>query len=165
MGLDMKLSVSKYISPVNTSKGYSQENGWSKNYHFQRVMEETGYEKLVERETMSGVVVEVPVMYWRKANAIHKWFVDYLAEGVDECQEIECDLEQLGELVSSCKKVLDDNARANSVLPTESGFFFGPTEYDGYYFDDIRYTHDRLSEVIRLMRELGCNYATYRASW
>lgn len=33
--------------------------------------------------------------YWRKANAIHGWFVRNCAEGVDECQPIAVSREQL----------------------------------------------------------------------
>ena len=29
---------------------------------------------------------EVCVAYWRKANAIHSWFVENCQDGVDECQ-------------------------------------------------------------------------------
>jgi hypothetical protein len=161
----MTLRVEKYISRVDVDKGYCHEKGWAKNKPFRKIADETGYAWLLEKEAMNGLIVQIPVMTWRKSNAIHKWFVDNAGEGIDKCQEMECDMEKLGELVSSCKKVLDDNALAPSVLPAEGGFFFGPTEYDHSYFSYIRYTHDRLSEVIRLMRQLGCNYATYRASW
>ena len=165
MGLDMYLSVRKYVSQIDFSKGYDEEAGWSRTDDFQKLVESTGLEKLVEKDSSTGANVEVSVMYWRKANAIHKWFVDNRADGVDECQPIQCHLEHLEELVADCKSVIDDNDLAEQVLPTEDGFFFGGTEYDEYYFSDIQYTHDRLSEVMKLMREQDCDWAVYQASW
>ena len=38
-----------------------------------------------------------------------------------------------------CDKVLDDNSLAEELLPTRSGFFFGSTDYDEWYFEDIKY--------------------------
>jgi hypothetical protein len=44
--------------------------------------------------------------YWRKANAIHGWFVNNLADGVDECQQIPVSVTDLLLLKSACEKVL-----------------------------------------------------------
>lgn len=45
------------------------------------------------------------VAYWRKANAIHQWFVDNCQDGVDECQEAYVSEEKLKDLLDTCKKV------------------------------------------------------------
>ena len=37
----------------------------------------------IEPERIS--VVEEEVMYWRKANHIHGWFVDNVQKGIDDC--------------------------------------------------------------------------------
>lgn len=42
------------------------------------------------------------VGYWRKANAIHKWFVDNVQDGYDDCGYYEVTKEQLEELLSTC---------------------------------------------------------------
>ena len=42
--------------------------------------------------------------------------------------------EDVEELAMLCKKVLNDHSLAEELLPTCSGFFFGPTEYDDDYF-------------------------------
>lgn len=44
--------------------------------------------------------------YWRKANAIHGWFVNECADGVDECQEIPVSREQLERLLAVTREVL-----------------------------------------------------------
>ena len=47
------------------------------------------------------------VAYWRKANAIHGWFVDHVQNGVDDCGDYEVTKEQLEELLETTNKVLD----------------------------------------------------------
>lgn len=45
------------------------------------------------------------VGYWRKANAIHKWFVDNVQDGKDDCDYYEVGKEQLEELLEICKTI------------------------------------------------------------
>ena len=45
--------------------------------------------------------IKEQVGYWRKANAIHGWFVKHCQGGVDECQETEIERGQLKELLKS----------------------------------------------------------------
>lgn len=47
------------------------------------------------------------VGYWRKANAIHKWFVDNVQDGYDDCGYYEVTKEQLEDLLSTCLTVID----------------------------------------------------------
>ena len=46
------------------------------------------------------------VAYWRKANAIHGWFVKNVQNGIDECQESVVTREQLNELLLVCHEVI-----------------------------------------------------------
>lgn len=102
------------------------------------------------------------VFYWRKANAIHAWFVDNCADGVDECQHIDVSYDQLCQLRDLCKQVLDDHSKAEELLPTQEGFFFGSTEYDEWYFEYIENTYNMLKE--ELDHQYPSDYV-YRASW
>lgn len=78
--------------------------------------------------------VGVEVGYWRKANAIHNWFVREVQGGVDDCGTYSVSREQLAELKSLCLRVQANHGLAAELLPTASGFFFGSTSYDeGYY--------------------------------
>ncbi len=48
------------------------------------------------------------VCYWRKANAVHKWFVDNVQDGEDDCEyHDEVTKEKLEELIGICKKILE----------------------------------------------------------
>lgn len=44
------------------------------------------------------------------------------------------------ELRETCSAVLADHNKAEELLPTGSGFFFGGTDYDEYYFQDLEET-------------------------
>ena len=94
----------------------------------------------------ASLQVQMTVAYWRKANAIHKWFVDNCQGGVDECQVSWVTREKLVELRDLCVRASDD--KDSTLLPTTSGFFFGSTEVDEFYWDDIADTALKLSAII-----------------
>lgn len=87
-------------------------------------------------------------MYWRKANAIHNWFVENVQDGVDECNEYDVSVEKLKELLNICNDVLEDNDLAETLLPTQGGFFFGTTDYDEWYFENVAKTAVFLTNTI-----------------
>jgi len=45
-------------------------------------------------------------------------------------------------------KVLDDPKVAEELLPTQSGFFFGSTEYDEGYVEELKSTIEQIDEVL-----------------
>jgi hypothetical protein len=45
--------------------------------------------------------------YWRKANQIHKWFVDNIQGGNDDCGEYSIDSSSLQKLLDTVKEVID----------------------------------------------------------
>lgn len=49
--------------------------------------------------------IEEDACYWRKANQIHKWFVDNVQDGEDNCKEYLVTLDTLKELLAVCKEV------------------------------------------------------------
>lgn len=92
--------------------------------------------------------IEAEFMYWRKANAIHKWFVDNVQEGNDDCGEYYLTEENLVSLRDTCRAVLEDRSQAATLLPAQGGFFFGNTDYDDGYFDDVERTLDWLNTIL-----------------
>lgn len=110
------------------------------------------------------------VGYWRKANAIHSWFVRNCANGEDNCKPMYVSLGQAKELLEICKKVLEHKGKAKDILPTTEGFFFGSQEYDEWYYDNIKYTVSLLEKVIPFIESKekerkGEYYIVYVASW
>ena len=102
----------------------------------------------IEHMEIKRLVYET--IYWRKANAIHKWFVDNVQEGEDDCGRYSVSKENLIELRDLCKRVLQDKDNAQTLLPPETGFFFGGTEIDQYYFDDINHTIESIEKLLAM---------------
>ena len=106
---------------------------------------------------------DTEVAYWRKANAIHNWLVDAVQNGKDDCNRYPVTREQLKRLIHDCNTVLDDPSEARVILPTVSGFFFGSTEYDSGYFQDLSDTVNMLEKVLADTNYGGQFF--YQASW
>ena len=144
MGLDMYLKARRYIRYDDTRRQqlageFSVPMGWE------------------------ATEVSFEAGYWRKANAIHKWFVDNIQKGDDNCAEYfvtKADLEMLRTL---CKKVKAEPGRACELLPSQSGFFFGSTLYDDGYFYDIDQTIAILDRVLD-SKDTNFDYY-YTSSW
>jgi hypothetical protein len=135
MGLDMYLSAKKYLSDYNPEAKEAKDAIMDLPYP-------------MFKSGMRVKEVSFEAMYWRKANAIHKWFVDKCQDGVDECQETYVDIARLRELLDTCKVVLADKSKAGELLPPSSGFFFGSTDIGEYYFDDLQSTVDGLESLL-----------------
>lgn len=103
--------------------------------------------------------VDLPFMYWRKANAIHAWILRATKQKEDNCKPIEIYGDKLIELAKACKTVLDDHTKAEELLPTQEGFFFGSTDYDEYYYRDLQDTYEKFKDV----NPNDC--FIYQASW
>lgn len=79
------------------------------------------------------------VGYWRKANAIHKWFVDNVQDGVDDCDYYEVSKEQLEELLETCIKVRDCSKMEHGWVKNGERFENGqwlPCMEEGEYIVD-----------------------------
>lgn len=105
------------------------------------------------------------VGYWRKANAIHKWFVDNVQDGVDDCGTYEVSKEKLENLLEICNDVVYKGKQvAQTLLPTQEGFFFGSTDYDDWYMKDIKNTITILTKVLK-ETDFERQMVVYSSSW
>ena len=78
--------------------------------------------------------------------------------------------EDLENLLKVCNEVLAEPGDAEKKLPTQSGFFFGGTEYDEYYFNEVKYTKEVCEKAIQFLdeRTKAEDYLWsihYQASW
>lgn len=103
--------------------------------------------------------------YWRKVNAIHNWFINNVQSEEDDCGLYTVSVEKLQELKNLCDIVRKNPDRAEELLPTISGFFFGSTEYDEYYFNQLEYTSERLDAIISLLQQFPSLTVSYYSSW
>lgn len=116
------------------------------------------------------VVVQITAGYWRKANAVHDWFVRRCQDGVDDCGEYPVEAEQLAELRSLCTKALEryeagDLDGAGQLMTPTSGFFFGSTDIDDWWASDLRDTVATVERVVHLAIEAGGVSFSYHSSW
>lgn len=96
-----------------------------------------------------SITVDQEKLYWRKANAIHQWFVNNVQDGEDDCKEYHVSYQDLARLKDTCDQVIADPDLADELLPTSSGFFFGGTDYDDDYIGDLKYTSFHINEMLK----------------
>ncbi len=162
MGLDMYLNAEVYVKD------------WRHNYPDGVIPEKTIAKTIENMFDMGDKALEptnviFEAAYWRKANAIHKWFVDNVQSGADDCKPYSTNTTELRELIKTCERVLAHPNRAEELLPVQGGFFFGGTEYDEWYMESLRDTVEQLTKAIAFAekieeRNMSC-YFTYQSSW
>jgi len=150
MGLDMYLNAEEYLG------GYDEESKV-----LIQAIKENAYNGLNEHKPKS---VTFELGYWRKANAIHGWFVKNVQDAKDDCNSYYVSLEKLEELKQACQKVLANIELANELLPATKGFFFGDDSYDEYYEQDL---HKTILICNKILSNPAAQklWITYRASW
>lgn len=182
MGLDMYLNKTYY---VRNSQYQTEEERFTIN------ILKGGKPSVIPIDKI--VSVSTQEIYWRKANAIHNWFVQNVQNGNDDCGTYYVTPEQLQELLKAVStvlenielvdgkvqngtlfehgeikpiiedgKVIKDPTKADEVLPTTEGFFFGSTEYDQSYIEDLNFTKTELERILAVN-----DYADfeYHSSW
>jgi len=150
MGLDMYLTAERYL--WSTEKPISDQ-----------VANLLGLQLDGDRMRVNTIIVEA--MYWRKANAIHRWFVENAQGGEDNCERYYVSREQLLKLRDLCANLCTQKveALAEDSLPTTDGFFFGSTEYDEWYWNDIENTVVGLDKALETFGD-GWHFH-YQSSW
>ena len=142
MGLDMYLTKKTYVG-----NQYRKPNEMVKV-----IMPESQEDAIfpIKQPIKNNRICEISerVGYWRKANQIHKWFTDNVQKGDDDCGEYEVSWDELMILLNDCKKVIENKELAKDILPVQSGFFFGSTEYGEYYFQQINDTIKIIEDLI-----------------
>lgn len=154
MGLDMNLNKKTYV--LNWGHTPSEER-------FDINITKGGKE-FNAIDTTKVVYIEEEVMYWRKANAIHQFFVDNCQDGKDDCRQSYVSQDVLVELLNNINDILNDHSKADDLLPAQEGFFFGSTEYDEWYFDALKATKVMLEKEMASPSWDNCSYY-YQSSW
>lgn len=154
MGLDMYLEGRKFVGVHSNPEAHTQ------------LLELAGLHREEVPHTNFGTI-SLEVMYWRKVNAVHNWFVREVQDGVDDCKSYHVDKDKLVELMETCRRVVnsrDDLSVAEELLPTGSGFFFGDTDYEEYYFEGLLDTLQALERILTNKSFDGMDFY-YQASW
>ena len=182
MGLDMYLNKRTYVGAAPENKETAVVINITKN----------GRSLAINPKRVASVTEEIG--YWRKANHIHGWFsrlpewdddkqetevsAKQLKELLELCKQVKVKAVMTeGDVLegtSFSDKGMVKNFRKGmtilnageiaDMLPTESGFFFGSTEYDEGYMRDIDDTIEMLSSLELNEDDWEVAYK-YIASW
>jgi hypothetical protein len=150
MGLDMYLQAEMYVSEFN-ERDKAVEEAIRQNVPF-------GLGEFRPKN------ITFELAYWRKANAIHGWFVKNVQEGKDDCGDYYVSPDKLKELKETCEKVLDNLDLAEELLPATKGFFFGDYRYDEYYERDLERTVEVLDKILSNPESKDW-WIRYHSSW
>jgi hypothetical protein len=143
MGLDMYLNAKRFL--------------WSEEDELGAKVAEVFPE--IKGKRVKEVIVEA--IYWRKSNAIHKWFVDNVQDGTDDCGNYYVSRDALEELR---QLILEALAKKDaSLLPPQAGFFFGSDQVDQYYWEDLRDTEGKVGRILEEFPQ-GWDFE-YHSSW
>jgi hypothetical protein len=116
--------------------------------------------------------VEEEVMYWRKANHIHAWFVDNVQGGTDDQQSYHVKWDKLRELLTACEAVIkasklvdgkvisyivwDSDTKADVAVREPGKVIEDPRvaqtllpTREGFFFGTCEYDEDYLNDVVR----------------
>ena len=107
--------------------------------------------------------LRVKLGYWRKHPNLHGYIVKNFADGLDECQEIELERENILQIIEAVK---------TRKLPETEGFFFGRSANDEDGDAEIKAEiEDDLTQLQAALDWLdvtelnGSRSVIYRASW
>lgn len=185
MGLDMYLSKKVYVknwphTPAN-------------NRHKITVKRGGGEVPKTEINPERIETITESLGYWRKANAIHNWFIENCAGGTDDCRPVYISREHLQELLDTVNKVLESSELvAGQVVARElmkdgkwvpeyeDGKVIKDTTFaqellptaSGFFFGDGEYDewyHEHLIETKQILEDALSDETAddfeYQASW
>ena len=155
MGLDMYLTGRKYVKD------------WAYNYDGDVIPEDTPAKVCAKACGIVNAPVSYLILdlaYWRKANSIHGWFVKNVQGGEDDCREYSVGRDELEALLALVNRVIDGDGKPEDLLPPEGGFFFGSTDIDDGYMQDMVDTKDALTKILNDPSLAGVNFY-YQSSW
>ena len=183
MGLDMYVT----IRHKDTQPKLDTYEAWERKYsceEFERLTPEQQDEYWKSEPEYNEDMYGKELMYWRKANHIHNWFVQNCQNGIDDCERYVITVADLMKLKELCEKILTMTEKrkemrypsfsatekvevdilyltpegveyASEHLPSRSGFFFGSTEYDNGYVWDLEETVEQINNTLDT---LNCEY-------
>ena len=178
MYLEGSFSTRAYVSPTDAdyeAMREGEEVKVEKSRELKNAIDAIGFEAAPIDHAFNHFTYVFPIITWRKANAIHKFFVDEVQKGNDNCERHYVPKETLQELLDRITTILDIKTpvaremKAEELLPTQSGFFFGTEEYDDWYYKDLEDTKKTLEKVFEYEEnaEAGKCFDSfyYQSSW
>ena len=151
----------RYFTFVEKARPIICRNGYDWLIHpfTERVLDLPELEELVKKQVEG--YYEPYDAYFRKVNFLFAYYQN-IGKMVDEYYAF-TDKDDIDDIISRCERVLKDHALANELLPTQSGFFFGSTDFDQWYFDDVKDCLRQMKKYRKLLKEGVTGYVIF--SW
>ena len=185
--VDLRKKFDKFLAPLREAWDKMQTNDYWKGIYAERYFHfveqirpytEDGVLELPKLEEMLNKEVEdyyEPYKaYFRKVNFLFAYFQSK-GKMIDEWYAF-VDLDDVDDIINKCEQILaakngdgwlDEGETveelAASLLPTQSGFFFGGTDYDEYYFWDVKDCLRQMKKYRNLFKGEGTGYVIF--SW
>jgi hypothetical protein len=165
MSLDMCLQARFYF-PVTIQRGASPE--LTKTFYhpvIDSALDTMGLTEPIRAELdisdpdFNGSYLGIRCGYWRKANAIHAWFIRNQRQ--DDRQPVDACIDDLKALRVVCSRILEADNDSEQIelalhlLPPRAGHFFGPTnlldpDNWSWYLETLRRTIRIVDKAIAL---------------
>jgi hypothetical protein len=100
--------------------------------------------------------------YFRKSNFIFYYFESTIGTMQDEWFAF-VRPEDVDDIIDRCERVLRNHGLAHQLLPTQSGFFFGSTDYDDWYFEQVKDCLKQMKKYRKLLKDGVTGYVIF--SW
>lgn len=131
-----------------------------------QVHDEVSGESYREQDTEIG--------YWRKFNALHAYILDLTNSASDSnCEEIDLSEEDVNNILDTLNQVRlilekgtkiekdenwytfdeDTTYEVAELLPPRSGFFFGSTSIDNFYYEDVLDSIDIFDKALNIIKD------------
>lgn len=151
----------RYFTFVEKARPIICRNGYDWMIHpfTKGVLDLPELEELVKKEVESHY--EPYDAYFRKVNFLFKYYEDR-GKMYDQWYAF-TDADDIDDIIDKCERVLKDHSLAHSLLPTQSGFFFGSTDYDDWYFSDVKDCLKQMKKYRKLLKEGVTGYVIF--SW
>lgn len=89
--------------------------------------------------------------YFRKVNFLFAYYQNN-GKMVNEWYAF-TDKDDIDDIINRCERVLKDHKQAEYLLPTQSGFFFGSTDFDKWYFSDVKDCLRQMKKYRKLLED------------
>ncbi len=125
-------------------------------------------------KNVHGVKITADVIHWRKLNPIHKWMVDNVQNGEDNCGDYTLSVGNMKALLREIVKCIRYKDIAPEVLPCCDGPHYGlctdePDEYRRHFEEEYILAVSSIKQLIQDMEEAGASGADirfyYTSSW
>ena len=99
--------------------------------------------------------------YFRKVNFLFAYF-ENKGKMLDQWFAF-VDKEDVDDIIEKCELVLSHKEQANTLLPTQAGFFFGSTDYNDWYYSDVKDCLRQMKSYRKLLKDGVTGYVIF--SW